>query len=46
MSCMVIIISLFGRVGFTHLSDLVNKLQQVIDIGLTFRLLRDEPLSE
>ena len=25
MSCMVIMISLFGRVRFTHLSDLANK---------------------
>ena len=46
MSRMVIMISLFGRVRFTHLSELANKLQQVIDTVLTFTLLRDEPLSE
>ena len=42
-SRMVIMISLFGRVRFTHPSDL---LQQVSDTGLTFTLLRDERLSE
>ena len=42
-SRMVIMISLFGRVRFTHLSDLYTK---VIDTGLTFTLVCDEPLSE
>ena len=47
MSRMFIMISLFGRVSFTHPSDLANKvLQQVIDTGLTFTLLCDKPLSE
>ena len=45
MSRLVVMISLFGRVRLTHPSDLA-KLQQVIDTGLTFTLLRYEPLSE
>ena len=44
MSRMVIMISLFGRVRFTHPSDLANKV--ATDTGLTFTLLSDEPLSE
>ena len=40
-SRMVIMISLFGRVRFTHLSDLANKVTPD-----KFTLLRDEPLSE
>ena len=48
MSRMVIMISLFGRVRFTHLSDLEKKVEtgRLIDTGLTLTLLRDEPLSE
>ena len=47
ITCMVIMISLFSRVRFTHLSDLANKVATgIIDTGLTFTLLRDEPLSE
>ena len=45
MSRMVIMISLFGWVRFTQPSDL-TKFQQLIDNGLTFTLLRNEPVSE
>ena len=46
MSRMMIMISLFGRVLFNTRVIKQTKLQQVIDTGLTFTLLRDQPLSE
>ena len=45
-SRMVITISLFGRVWFTHLSGLANKVATGNWHRLKFTLLRDEPLSD
>ena len=45
MSRMVIMISLLGRVRFTHLSDLANKFAPGNWHWLMFTLLCDEPLS-
>ena len=33
MSCMVIMMALFGRVRLTHLSDLEKKVRQVIEVN-------------